>query len=168
MFASDGLLRYPFPAIESGFTMWGEFHETTTTPLDFPSLDHQALAFSTFNEPDQLSPPLQNKKMKPGSYEPVIDDERRLRRMESNRESARRSRVRKQKHLENLREEMNRLRTGKRELANRLEFLLQQNRIRKRENDGLRCESEKLRQKLWLMRQILILQHLSHNNNNNN
>ncbi|XP_022774116.1 G-box-binding factor 1-like [Durio zibethinus] len=60
--------------------------------------------------------------VEPNPPVPIID-ERKRRRMMPNRESARRSRMRKQKHLENLRNEVNRFSIENRELTNRLRFV---------------------------------------------
>ncbi|KAI3794144.1 hypothetical protein L1987_36771 [Smallanthus sonchifolius] len=82
-------------------------------------------------------------------------DERKRRRMISNRESARRSRMRKQKHLENLRNLVNRHKSGNRELMNRLRLALHHGQILGIENERLRSESVMLRQKLWDLHQVI-------------
>ena len=89
----------------------------------------------------------------------VIDDRKR-RRMISNRESARRSRMRKQKHLENLRNQVTRHKTGNRELMNRLRFISQHVQVMKQENERLRSESVMLKQKLWDIHQVLLVRQL--------
>ncbi|XP_028772815.1 bZIP transcription factor 53-like [Neltuma alba] len=90
-----------------------------------------------------------------------ILDERKRRRMISNRESARRSRMRKQKHLENLRSQVTRFRIQNRELNNRLQFLLHHYNRVITENQWLRSEQTQLRQKLHDITQILALQPFS-------
>ncbi|MFS7955625.1 putative transcription factor bZIP family [Helianthus anomalus] len=104
-------------------------------------------------------------------------DERKQRRMISNRESARRSRMRKQKHLENLRNLVNRHKAGNRDLTNRLCFISHQEQILRRENERLRSELGMLRQKLWDLHQVMRVWQLPNNqflssawpcNNNNN
>ncbi|GJY55571.1 basic leucine zipper 4-like protein [Tanacetum coccineum] len=83
-------------------------------------------------------------------------DDRKRRRMISNRESARRSRMRKQKHLENLRNQVTRHKTGNRELMNRLRFISQHAQVMQQENERLRSESVMLKQKLWDIQQVLL------------
>ncbi|OWM82080.1 basic leucine zipper 4-like [Punica granatum] len=87
-----------------------------------------------------------------------IMDERKRRRMISNRESARRSRMRKQKHLENLRNQVNRLRIENRELTNKLRFVLYHCHRVRTDNDRLRSEHFALLQKLASYSEIMLLQ----------
>ncbi|KAI9106936.1 hypothetical protein K1719_022464 [Acacia pycnantha] len=75
-------------------------------------------------------------------------DERKHRRKQSNRESARRSRWRKKRHLENLTNLVNRLKTENRQLKNQLGFTLHQHLIFSLENAQLRSESEILMTRL--------------------
>lgn len=67
-------------------------------------------------------------------------EERKYRRMVSNRESARRSRWRKKRHLENLTNQVNRLRVENRNLKNRLGYVAHQCHVAWAENDRLRSE----------------------------
>ncbi|XP_050365435.1 bZIP transcription factor RISBZ2-like [Argentina anserina] len=90
----------------------------------------------------------------------LVVDERKRRRMESNRESARRSRMRKQKHLENLRNQVNKLRTENRELSNRLRYVMYHFQRVRTDNERLRAEHTMLRQKLSDIRQILVFRQL--------
>ncbi|GFP99946.1 basic leucine zipper 43 [Phtheirospermum japonicum] len=87
-------------------------------------------------------------------------DERKRRRMISNRESARRSRMRKQKHVDNLRNQVNRLKVENRELMNRLRWVVHHTRLFWTENEYLRSESVVLRQRLWDIRQVLLARQL--------
>ncbi|KAJ4701582.1 Basic-leucine zipper transcription factor [Melia azedarach] len=82
-------------------------------------------------------------------------DERKQRRMISNRESARRSRWRKKRHLENLTEQVNRLRAENRELKNRLNIVLNQCNVVGRENDRLTTEYVALWTRLADLYQII-------------
>lgn len=95
-----------------------------------------------------------------GQVKVNLIDERKERRMISNRESARRSRMRKQKHLENLRNQVNRHKTGNRELMNRLRFISHHGQVLRQENERLRSESAMLRQKLWDVHQVLLVRKL--------
>ncbi|KAG9151050.1 hypothetical protein Leryth_002627 [Lithospermum erythrorhizon] len=111
-----------------------------------------------------------------------IVEDRKERRKVSNRESARRSRVRKQRHLENLRNKVTGLLMGNRELMNRLRSVTHHYQVARSENQRLRSESNVLRQRLWDIRQVLLVRELQHqlpvtnnltpswpcNNNNNN
>lgn len=91
-----------------------------------------------------------------------VVDERKRRRMISNRESARRSRMRKQRHLENLRNQVNKLRIENRELNNRFRFVMYHFQRVRTDNDRLRDEHTMLRQKLSDIRQILVFRQLQH------
>ncbi|XP_020554563.1 ocs element-binding factor 1-like [Sesamum indicum] len=95
---------------------------------------------------------------------PVID-ERKRRRMISNRESARRSRMRKQRHLENLRNQANRFKVGNREVMNRLRLVVHQTQLIQAENERLRSEAVVLRQRLWDIRQVLLVRQLQQHMN---
>ncbi|KAL6995315.1 hypothetical protein U1Q18_005453 [Sarracenia purpurea var. burkii] len=82
-------------------------------------------------------------------------EERKQRRMLSNRESARRSRWRKKRHLENLTNEVNRLRLEKRELKNRLCMVSHEYLVAQTETNRLQTESLQLQQRLSGLCQIL-------------
>ncbi|CAL8460595.1 g124 [Coccomyxa elongata] len=71
---------------------------------------------------------------------------RRARRMLSNRESARRSRRRKQEHLSTLEEEISKLNDDKRALMDQIEDLEKQLKKRDEENARLRKDNEQLRE----------------------
>ncbi|XVF39774.1 hypothetical protein PTKIN_Ptkin01aG0059500 [Pterospermum kingtungense] len=75
-------------------------------------------------------------------------DERKQRRMISNRESARRSRMRKKRQLENLTDQVNRLNIENQQLKNRLSLAINQWHVLWRENEQLRSESDALWAKL--------------------
>ncbi|KVH92469.1 basic leucine zipper 4-like [Cynara cardunculus var. scolymus] len=88
-----------------------------------------------------------------------VDEQLRRRRKISNRESARRSRLRKQKHLETLRNRLSGYETGNRELMKRLMFVNHHGQIFRRENQRLRSESVMLQQKLCYLHQALLELH---------
>ncbi|KAL6227529.1 hypothetical protein ACLB2K_001486 [Fragaria x ananassa] len=94
-----------------------------------------------------------------GSKRTVVD-ERKRRRMISNRDSARRSRMRKQKHLENLRNQLNKLKIENRELNNRLQFVMYHFQRVRTDNERLRAEHTMLRHKLSELSQILVFRQL--------
>ncbi|KAI3768244.1 hypothetical protein L2E82_18769 [Cichorium intybus] len=94
----------------------------------------------------------------------LLIDERRKKRKISNRESARRSRVRKQKHLENLKNQVTRYKTGNQELINRLRFVNHNGQMLQRENERLRSASVMLQQTLTNLHQLLVVPELHHQN----
>ncbi|GFY85967.1 hypothetical protein Acr_04g0007050 [Actinidia rufa] len=87
-------------------------------------------------------------------------EERKKRRMISNRESARRSRWRKKRHLENLTSHVNRLSLENQELKNRLCLASHQCIVAERETNRLMTESLLLQQRLSGLCQILDNMHL--------
>ncbi|KAK7263272.1 hypothetical protein RJT34_30859 [Clitoria ternatea] len=147
----------PFSYFSGGFTPW-EIHDLD---LVSPTSPKPVTSSSGSDEPNQTH----DNKRKLDPNEPNRDavsvmDERKRRRMISNRESARRSRMRKQRHLENLRNQLNKCRIENRELNNRLQFVLHHfNRVRT-ENEWLRSERTALRQKVSTLTQILVFQQL--------
>ncbi|XVE70221.1 hypothetical protein DITRI_Ditri10aG0055400 [Diplodiscus trichospermus] len=114
-------------------------NETVFTPEELEEL----LSFLESNEP--VSP---NSGSEGSSRAVYTKDERKQRRMISNRESARRSRWRKKRQLENLTEEVNRLNIENQQLKNRLSLAINQCHVVWRENEQLRSESIALWAKL--------------------
>ncbi|CAH9069182.1 unnamed protein product [Cuscuta europaea] len=88
------------------------------------------------------------------------EDERKQRRKLSNRDSARRSRLRKQRQLEELSFELNRLRAENRELASQLRSAMQRCVVAQRNTEMVRAESSALRRILWDIRQAFLLRQL--------
>ncbi|MBA0857203.1 hypothetical protein Goshw_008957 [Gossypium schwendimanii] len=86
---------------------------------------------------------------------PTID-ERKLRRMISNRASARRSRMRKRNYLENLTNEVKQLQIQNQELNNRLKSLSDLNHCLRIDNNRVRFECSILQQEVLDMRQLLV------------
>lgn len=170
IFSSDSIIieNDPFLALESNYFMqWdclGFFPTTQSighaeTPgsgaSDHESKQNQTNSISNSNsclsEPNQQVP---------------IIDERKRRRMLSNRDSARRSRMRKRNHLDNLRNEVNQLRNQNQELNNQLSSVSQHYHRLRIENDRFRSEYSLLQQELLEMRQILVFkQQLSSSSN---
>ncbi|XP_020579182.1 bZIP transcription factor 2-like [Phalaenopsis equestris] len=93
---------------------------------------------------------------------PSDSDHRRLRRMISNRESARRSRMRKQRHLEDLRSRVGRLRLENHALSDKIATLSGVFVVLHCNNELLRSESAALRRRLSDIRRILFLRQLQH------
>ncbi|KAJ7966497.1 Basic-leucine zipper transcription factor [Quillaja saponaria] len=84
-----------------------------------------------------------------------LTEDRKRKRMISNRESARRSRWRKKRHLEGLTDEVNRLGNENQELKNQLGMILHQVLVVSGENDRLRSEAISLLLRLSDLYQIL-------------
>ncbi|KAJ7944552.1 Basic-leucine zipper transcription factor [Quillaja saponaria] len=153
-FLSDPLHGNPISSFDGGFMPWecADIFSAfkPTTPIN---------SSSGSDEPNQ-----NHVKTKPAINEPnrmaFIMEERKRRRMISNRESARRSRMRKQKHLDNLRSQVNRFKMENLELSNRLRFILYHCHRISTENDQLRSDHTMLQQKLSDKNQILVFQHL--------
>ncbi|XVF36453.1 hypothetical protein REPUB_Repub19eG0059900 [Reevesia pubescens] len=113
--------------------------ETDFTPEELEEL----LSFLESDEP--VSPNSGSEGSIRAVYSP---DERKQRRMISNRESARRSRLRKKMHLEEITDQVNRLNIENQQLKNRLSLVINQCHVVWRENEQLRSESVALWAKL--------------------
>lgn len=92
--------------------------------------------------------------------QPEMTEEKKRKRMESNRESAKRSRMRKQSHINNLRNQVNQLDMENRELKNRLQLLTYQLQRVNTDNIQLVAEQDILRLRLSEMRRILMIRQL--------
>ncbi|RYR28935.1 hypothetical protein Ahy_B01g053160 isoform A [Arachis hypogaea] len=156
---NNGPLRCPGYA-NGCFSLWDcPDLFTCSRPTNSPKPVTSSSGSDEPNQPtDEPDRSLDEKPARP--YRDMVIDERKRRRMLSNRESARRSRMRKQRHLENLRNQLNKCRVENRELNNRLQFIVHHlNRIRT-ENQWLRSERTVLWQKLSDFTQILVFQEL--------
>lgn len=165
-FPSGLMPNNPFQYFDNDFTPWDCIDNPFSDVIQSP---RPLISTSTSDDsnPDQVNCPSNSsnscgKKRKADS----VVDERKRRRMVSNRESARRSRMRKQKHLENLRNQVNRLKVENRELSNRLRLVLYHCYQLQRSNGQLRSEQSMLRHKLSNMQQILLFQQLQQQQNN--
>ncbi|KAF3439087.1 hypothetical protein FNV43_RR17362 [Rhamnella rubrinervis] len=170
--SSDPILGNPFPAFDGGFTPWDcseLFPAVDQSPKpvtsnsgsgDFPS--PKPVVSGSSSDQDRNRYHAETKTCSTDELDrpvPVVD-ERKRRRMISNRESARRSRMRKQKHLENLRNQVNRFRVENRELTNRLRFVSYHFQRVCTDNLRLRSEYSMLQQKLSDVRQLLLFRQL--------
>lgn len=158
IFPSESMLGNPFESFENGFTPW-DCSELFPSSPQSPKPVGSSSGSDEPNQSDQ-NPTNPNSCSDEPNQPLLVTDERKRRRMISNRESARRSRMRKQKHLENLRNQVNRLRIENRELMNRLRFVLYHFHCVRTDNDRLRSEYSMLRKKLSSIRQILMLRQL--------
>ncbi|KAG2698927.1 hypothetical protein I3843_07G169500 [Carya illinoinensis] len=84
------------------------------------------------------------------------DNERQLRRKESNRKSARRCRWRKKRHLQNLTYQVNRLKMDNQELKIGLGLVLHQSHVILADNQRLRSESIALSARLSGLNQMIL------------
>lgn len=92
----------------------------------------------------------------PSSSDP---QQRKRRRMQSNRESARRSRMRKQKHLDDLTGEMAQLSKENNQISNSINVTTQHCVKMEASNSVLRAQMMELSQRLHSLNQILTLTH---------
>ncbi|KAL1195041.1 bZIP transcription factor 2 [Cardamine amara subsp. amara] len=156
VFSSEPGLVTHVPAYETGFSLWDISH-----------------LFSVFNSSTDLIPDSANNYLRPGSLNrtgsnvaPTENtDERKKKRKLSNRESAKRSREKKQKHLEEMSIQLNQLKTQNRELTNQLRYVLYHCQQTKTENDRLRLEHRILQDKLLNVRQVLMFRQIERSSN---
>ncbi|KAF7830520.1 basic leucine zipper 4-like [Senna tora] len=144
-------LRLSFPSSSSSSSAMMFFHDEAvqfpSCPLLTPSDIEELMSLVQAADPASPSSGSQ------GSNRAV--DERKRRRMLSNRESARRSRWRKKRHLENVTNQVNRLKSENRELKSRLALTLHQHLLVSLENAGLRSESVTLLTRLSDLYRVL-------------
>ncbi|GKC92241.1 basic leucine zipper 4-like protein [Tanacetum coccineum] len=91
-----------------------------------------------------------------------IDHERKRKHMISNRESAKRSRMKKQKHLEDLKNQVSQYKMGVQELMNRFRFMNHNEQLLCRENERHGSELLMLQQNLCILNQLLVVMELNY------
>ncbi|XP_010559269.1 PREDICTED: bZIP transcription factor 2 [Tarenaya hassleriana] len=162
VFSSEPGLANPFPAFETGFTPWdgsdifSMFNSSEDEPVETKP------GFEKHTSPQTQAQTNSSSGSDDKSQNRFVSDmdERRKKRKISNRESARRSRMRKQKHLENMRTQLNRLRIENRELTNRLRYVVYHCQRARAENDHLWLEHRILVEKLSNMRHVSMLRRM--------
>ncbi|KAB2096732.1 hypothetical protein ES319_A01G126300v1 [Gossypium barbadense] len=144
MFSAEEAVGSQLPAHESGFA---------------PEELNELLSFFESNEPVSSNSSSEN-----SSRAIFSPDERKQRRKISNRESAKRSRWRKKRHLENLTSQVNRMNIENRRLKNRLHLVINQCHVVWGENEQLRSESFALWAKLLDLYWTLATMQCNHDN----
>jgi len=87
----------------------------------------------------------------------LIDDERKNKRKQSNRESARRSRMRKQNHLDDLMKQVSQFTRDNREILKNIDITTQHYLNIEAENSILRAQIGELNQRLESLNDIIII-----------
>ncbi|KAJ4747356.1 Basic leucine zipper 43 [Rhynchospora pubera] len=95
----------------------------------------------------------------------TVEDSRRLRRMKSNRESARRSRMRKQIHLEELGIQLDQLQAQNHDLRTQLGSVLSRCSLVRQENKRLQIEALLFKKRLDEAQTLLLINRLHRVNN---
>ncbi|KAF2543111.1 hypothetical protein F2Q70_00036065 [Brassica cretica] len=149
VFSCEPGLTAPVQASEGGFTSWDISHL-------FSFLDSSSTNIIPDSASEYLRPGSVNRT---GSNVDLTDctDERRKKRKSLNRESAKRSRVKKQKHLDEISVQLNQLKIQNRKLKNQLRYIYYHCQRTKMENDRLRLEHRMLHDTLLNVRQVLML-----------
>ncbi|KAG2311592.1 hypothetical protein Bca4012_026053 [Brassica carinata] len=152
VFSCEPGLTTPVPAFETGFTSWD-------IPHLYLFLDSSSTNIIPDSAHEYLNPGSVNRT---GSNVDPTDctDERRKKRKLSNRESAKRSRVKKQKHLEEMSIQLNQLKIQNRELETQLRYVYYHCQRTKMENDRLRLEHHMLHDTLLNIRQVLMFRQI--------
>lgn len=169
-FPPDVVSGSPFSTFDDGFTPWESSSELFSI-FQFPKSNSELntglsdIFFQSVKPVNSSSPNYVDQTRlncsKESSLADPVMDERRLRRMISNRESAKRSRMRKQQQFESLRNQVNCLRNKKVEISNRLQFTLYHCHCVQTENDRLLSEHRVLHRRLVNIRQNLYFRQLS-------
>ncbi|VVB18172.1 unnamed protein product [Arabis nemorensis] len=167
VFPSEPVLANHVPALESGFTPWDDasdlfsIFDSPVSPAEInPGLEKKnpcQIQNQSYFNPRLKDIPLN----RTGSNDAFSEnDERRKKRKLSNRESARRSREKKQKHLEDMSSQLNQLKIENQALVNQFRYVLDQCQRAKMENARLRLEHHILHEKLLNLRQALVLRQI--------
>ncbi|XP_047329675.1 bZIP transcription factor 44-like [Impatiens glandulifera] len=90
-----------------------------------------------------------------GSFPNPITEEKKRKRMQSNRESARRSRMRKQKHLDEMMMKVNQMRRDNNQILNRISFMTQHFLRVESDNSILRAQISELTHQLNSLNSII-------------
>lgn len=98
----------------------------------------------------------------------VLMDQRKRKRMQSNRESARRSRMRKQQHLDELSGQASQLKNENEQILTKTNITTQHYMNLESENLVLRAQIDELSQRLDSLNEILNYMNMRNNNNNFN
>ncbi|CAL9247002.1 unnamed protein product [Arabidopsis halleri] len=141
VFSTEPGLLTSVPAFETGFTPWDISHLFSVFDLSMDQIPVSAHDYGSNT-----------------GFEST--DERKKKRKLSNRESAKRSREKKQKHLEEMSMQLNQLKTQNQELTNQLRYVLYHYQQTKMENDRLRMEHRILQDKLLNIRQVLMFRQI--------
>ncbi|KAF8104910.1 hypothetical protein N665_0166s0089 [Sinapis alba] len=137
------------PSFETGFTPWDISHLFSVFDSSMNLIPHSAQEYLSPDSVNRSGPDV----VPMDSY----TDERRKKRKLSNRESAKRSRVKKQKHLEDMNIQLNQLKTENGELENQIRYVLHHFQRTETENNRLRLEQRMLHSTLLNIRQVLML-----------
>ncbi|EEF52245.1 basic leucine zipper 4 [Ricinus communis] len=142
MFFSEEAVQFEKPVFEAGLT--ASDIQQILSVLESPTTDSPS---SSLEESNSIS-----------NSNRVVHcvDERKRRRMVSNRESARRSRWRKKRHLEDLTVRLNQLEFQNRDLKSQLGSVLEHCRVLWRENDRLTTEYLSLQTRLSDLCHVLV------------
>ena len=97
----------------------------------------------------------------------VIMDQRKRKRMQSNRESARRSRMRKQKHLDDLMAQVSQIKKENNQIHTSTTITTQHYLNIEAENSVLRAQMDELSQRLQSLNDILNYMNMMNTTNNN-
>ncbi|KAF9678159.1 hypothetical protein SADUNF_Sadunf07G0005900 [Salix dunnii] len=149
----EQMLDSPFQSFENGFTPWDCFGPFPCAPQS-PKPVGSSSGSDVSNRSDQNT---DNSNSNSDSDAPA-PERRKCRRVIW--EPTRRCRMRKQKHVENLRNLVSWLRSENLELQNRLRSVLYHFHSVRTENDWLQSEHSMLRNKLSEIRQILMMRQL--------